>query len=83
MLIRVNSCTLSLSSSKSSSVGGSKPAGCFVDRLRTKPGANAGRTALRRSERADVRKRDGRVIEAIVLYCYSWLESVQWEERIS
>lgn len=61
----VKSCTRSRSSTSSSSVGGVKPAGCFVDTLRAKPGASAG-MAVRRNERVDVRNSDGRISEAIV-----------------
>jgi hypothetical protein len=52
---------------RSSSVGGLKPAGCFVDTLRAKPGENAG-IALGRNERADVRRKKGMRTDAIVVY---------------
>lgn len=51
---------------RSSSEGGVKPAGCFVDTLLAKPGESAG-MARGRTERADVRRRKGMRTEAIVV----------------
>ena len=60
----MKSWTLSRNSRSSSSLGGVKPAGCFVDMERAKAGASAG-MMLRRRERVDVRRK-GAAIEAIV-----------------
>lgn len=67
--ILVKSWTLSRNSRSSSSLGGVKPAGCFVDMERAKAGASAGMT-VRRRERVDVRRK-GVAIEAIV-YVSRW-----------
>jgi hypothetical protein len=77
----VKSCTRSLSSSNSSSVGGVKPTGCFVEIFRDKHGENAG-MGFRRRARVDVRRRDGRASEAMIEREYVAGSGVLSEERM-
>jgi hypothetical protein len=64
--VLVKSCTRSRSSRRSSSDGGAKPVGCFVE-MERKHGVSAG-MRFSRTARVDVRRREGRVREAIVIW---------------